>query len=152
MKAADKMTDKDRPRRVAVVLFNLGGPDGPDSVQPFLYNLFADKAIIGAPFGIRQGLAWLISTLRKKSAQANYAIMGGGSPLLPQTVAQAQALEAALNLGAKDQTSKVFIAMRYWKPCAKQTAKQVDCAALAVKLAGVRRSTDDHPRAVASPH
>jgi len=125
MKASDKMSDQDRPRRIAVVLFNLGGPDGPNSVQPFLYNLFADKAIIGAPFGIRQGLAWLISTLRKKSAQANYAIMGGGSPLLPQTVAQAQALEAALNLRAKDQTSKVFIAMRYWKPFAKQTAKQV---------------------------
>ncbi len=125
MKAQDAMGDKDRPQRIAVVLFNLGGPDGPDSVQPFLYNLFADKAIIGAPFGIRQALAWLISTLRKKSAQANYAIMGGGSPLLPQTVAQAKALEAALNDRANHQTTKVFIAMRYWKPFAKHTAKQV---------------------------
>jgi ferrochelatase len=120
----DKLANKP-PLRVAVVLFNLGGPDGPDSVQPFLYNLFADKAIIGAPFGVRQALAWLISTLRKKSAQANYAIMGGGSPLLPQTVSQANALQEALSTKAKDQTSKVFIAMRYWKPFAKQTAKDV---------------------------
>ena len=113
------------PRRVAVVLFNLGGPDGPNSVQPFLYNLFADKAIIGLPFGLRQALAWLISSLRKKSAQANYAIMGGGSPLLPQTLAQAEALSAALNQRAPQQETRVFVAMRYWKPFAKQTAKDV---------------------------
>jgi ferrochelatase len=119
------MTTSNPNKRVAVVLFNLGGPDGPDSVQPFLYNLFADKAIIGAPFGIRQALAWLISTLRKKSAQANYAIMGGGSPLLPQTRAQAEALEAVLNGPGADQVAKVFIAMRYWKPFSRETAKAV---------------------------
>ena len=125
MTVSNLETDQGPARRVAVVLFNLGGPDGPDSVQPFLYNLFADKAIIGAPFGIRQGLAWLISTLRKKSAQANYSIMGGGSPLLPQTLAQADALEARLNSQVENQTTKVFIAMRYWKPFSRETAKAV---------------------------
>ena len=73
------MTDK-----IAVVLFNLGGPDGPDAVQPFLKNLFSDKAIIRAPGPIRWMLANLISASRAKSARENYAKMGGGSPLLPR--------------------------------------------------------------------
>jgi protoheme ferro-lyase len=89
------VTKDQSTKKIAVVLFNLGGPDGPEAVQPFLYNLFADKAIIGAPAGIRQALAFMISTLRKKSAQANYNIMGGGSPILPQTTAQAEALARA---------------------------------------------------------
>ena len=112
-------------KKIAVVLFNLGGPDGPKAVQPFLYNLFADKAIIGAPAGVRQALAFLISTLRKKSAQANYNMMGGGSPILPQTTAQAEALSAVLNHDLKGDEAKVFIAMRYWHPFAKDTAKAV---------------------------
>ena len=45
-------------RRIAVVLFNLGGPDKPENVRPFLRNLFRDPAIIGAPGLIREALAW----------------------------------------------------------------------------------------------
>ncbi len=82
--------------RVAVVLFNLGGPDNQAAVKPFLFNLFRDPAIITLPAIARYPLAALISTTREKTAQANYAIMGGGSPLLPETQAQAAALEAAL--------------------------------------------------------
>ena len=29
-----------------VVLLNLGGPDSPEAVRPFLYNLFSDRQII----------------------------------------------------------------------------------------------------------
>jgi ferrochelatase len=112
-------------RRVAVVLFNLGGPDGPNAVRPFLYNLFKDPAIIGAPALIRYPLAAFISSTREKSAQANYAIMGGGSPLLPETEAQARALEAELAAAHPRDESRVFIAMRYWKPFAAQTARAV---------------------------
>lgn len=112
-------------KKLAVVLFNLGGPDGPDSVQPFLFNLFRDPAIIGLPAPARYALAALISTTRKKSAQANYAIMGGGSPLLPETKAQAQALEAALSIAAPELETRIFIAMRYWNPRAKATAAEV---------------------------
>jgi ferrochelatase len=107
----------DQPtKKIAVVLFNLGGPDGPKAVQPFLYNLFADKAIIGAPAGIRQAFAFMISTLRKKSAQANYNIMGGGSPIMPQTTAQAEALSAAMSSKIDGAEVQLFIAMRYWHP------------------------------------
>ena len=111
--------------RLAVVLFNLGGPDGPKAVRPFLFNLFSDPAIIGAPGFVRLPLAALISTTRAKSARASYAMMGGGSPLLPETRAQAAALEMALAGRSGEHESKVFIAMRYWKPMSEETAKAV---------------------------
>ena len=111
--------------RIAVVLFNLGGPDGPKAVRPFLYNLFKDPAIIGAPAFVRYPLAALISTTREKSAQANYALMGGGSPILPETKAQADALQTRLSTLRPGDEVKTFIAMRYWKPFTKETAAEV---------------------------
>lgn len=109
--------------RLAVVLFNLGGPDSLKAVKPFLFNLFRDPAIIQLPAVARYPLAALISTTREKPAQANYALMGGRSPLLPETEAQAKALEATLK--AEGHDARVFIAMRYWKPFADETAKAV---------------------------
>ena len=111
-------------RRVAVVLFNLGGPDSLEAVKPFLYNLFRDPAIIGLPWPFRQLVARLISTTREKSAQANYAIMGGASPLVPETQAQAGALEARFADDAQVEV-KTFLAMRYWKPFTEDAAKAV---------------------------
>jgi ferrochelatase len=112
-------------RKLAVVLFNLGGPDGPKAVRPFLFNLFSDPAIIGLPAIARLPLAALISTTRAKSARANYDVMGGASPLLPETKAQAAALEAVLAERAGDTEAKVFIAMRYWRPMSDETARAV---------------------------
>ena len=109
--------------KLAVVLFNLGGPDSPAAVRPFLFNLFRDPAIIQLPAIARYPLAALISATRNKTAQANYAIMGGRSPLLPETEAQARALEAELR--GKGHEARVFIAMRYWKPFATETAEAV---------------------------
>jgi len=111
--------------KLAVVLFNLGGPDSLKAVKPFLFNLFRDPAIITSPAAVRYPLAALISTTREKTAQANYAMMGGASPLLPETGAQARALEAALKAKDPDIEARCFIAMRYWKPFAKETAAQV---------------------------
>jgi ferrochelatase len=111
--------------RIAVVLFNLGGPDGPDAVRPFLRNLFADPAIIGAPAPIRLGLAELISRTRERSAKANYAVMGGASPLNAGTIAQGEALRARLAQLRPGDEVKVFVAMRYWRPFTSETAAQV---------------------------
>ena len=116
-------------RRIAVVLFNLGGPDGPDAVKPFLFNLFNDPAIIAAPGFVRTPLAKLISSRREKSAQANYAIMGGGSPLLPETEKQAAVLTANLSAGLPDDTVQCFIAMRYWHPFVEEAARAVEAFA-----------------------
>ncbi|HEY2178873.1 MAG TPA: ferrochelatase [Caulobacteraceae bacterium] len=110
-------------RRVAVVLFNLGGPEGPADVAPFLTNLFSDRAIIDLPGPARLPLAALIARARQRVAVANYAAMGGGSPLLAETRRQAAALEGALAKGGLD--AKVFIAMRYWRPGAGEAAREV---------------------------
>ncbi|MCB8880965.1 ferrochelatase [Acidisoma cellulosilytica] len=101
-----------RPR-VAVVLFNLGGPDNQEAVRPFLMNLFKDPAILRVPPFIRPFLARYIAHKRVPVAQENYRLMGGGSPLLPLTERQADALEADLS---QDWDMKCFIAMRYWHP------------------------------------
>ena len=106
--------------RVAVVLLNLGAPDRQDSVRPFLKNMFSDPAILSVPGPVRFVLSRLISTLRAKKARAIYARLGGGSPLLPNTAAQAGALETALGPG-----HRVFLAMRYWHPRAAETVAQV---------------------------
>ncbi len=112
-------------RRIAVVLFNLGGPDRPESVRPFLFNLFRDPAILGAPAPIRLALAALISTTRAPSARNNYAMMGGGSPLLPETEKQATALRVKLQAELPNDEVGIFIAMRYWHPLTERTAKDV---------------------------
>ena len=108
-------------RRVAVVLFNLGGPDRPEAIGPFLRNLFSDPAILRVPFFVRPLLARLIASRRLAPATANYALLGGRSPLLELTEAQAVALAAAL----PDLETRCFIAMRYWHPCSDGTARAV---------------------------
>jgi ferrochelatase len=105
--------------RTAVVLFNLGGPDSLDAVRPFLFNLFNDPAIIAAPWPIRFLLATYLSRKRAPIARQIYMKIGERSPLLEQTQAQAQALEAELGPG-----HKTFIAMRYWHPFASEALKQ----------------------------
>jgi ferrochelatase len=108
--------------RRAVVLMNLGGPDSPQAVRPFLYNLFSDPAIIRLPAILRHPLAWLIARRRSTVAGEIYAHLGGASPLLANTEAQARALEAVLGDG--DDT-RCFIAMRYWHPMTAETVAAV---------------------------
>jgi len=108
--------------RLAIVLFNLGGPDGQAAVEPFLFNLFSDKAIIGAPQPILWLLARLISRRRAPVAREIYAKIGGGSPLLANTLAQARALESAL---ADVGEVRAFVCMRYWHPMAPAVAREV---------------------------
>ena len=119
------MTGTVSGRRIAVVLFNLGGPDDQASVKPFLFNLFNDPAIIGLPQPFRTALARLISSRRETGAQANYALMGGGSPLLPESRKQAAALSSALAARLPGDEVRAFIAMRYWSPLSETTAVEV---------------------------
>lgn len=102
--------------KIAVILFNLGGPDNLKSVKPFLFNLFTDENIIRLPWFARYPLAWLISTLRNKKATAIYEKLGGKSPINEQTYAQAEAVEKKLAEKNSDNQYKTFIAMRYWHP------------------------------------
>lgn len=109
--------------RLAVVLFNLGGPDSPDAVEPFLFNLFNDKAIIGAPAPVRRILARFIARRRLSVAREIYARLGGASPLLPLTLEQARALEG--RLVDRGHTARVVVSMRYWHPRADDVAREV---------------------------
>jgi ferrochelatase len=104
----------------AVVLFNLGGPDRIDAVEPFLFNLFNDPAVIGLPAILRRPFAKYIAHRRAPIARGIYDKLGGGSPIFPNTEAQAAALQATL-----DAETRVFIAMRCWHPFADETARAV---------------------------
>jgi protoporphyrin/coproporphyrin ferrochelatase len=103
------------PKKLAVVLFQLGGPDSQAAVEPFLYNLFCDPDIINFPgsFLARKPLAKLISVTRSKTAGQHYAAIGGGSPIRRLTEQQARALELALRPHIPART---IVAMRYWHP------------------------------------
>jgi ferrochelatase len=109
-------------KKTAVILFNLGGPDSLEAVQPFLFNLFNDAAIIQIPQPFRFLLAKLISSRRAKKAQKIYSILGGKSPLLDTTLAQAYSLERELSFVGN---FKVFTVMRYYHPFAKEVVKKV---------------------------
>jgi ferrochelatase len=111
--------------KTAVVLMNLGGPDGLQAVRPFLFNLFNDPAIIDLPQPFRWCLARIISGRRAPIAREIYEILGGSSPLLANTRQQADALESILDDEETSSRFKVFITMRYWHPFSNETAAAV---------------------------
>jgi ferrochelatase len=115
-------------RRVGIVLFQLGGPDTLEAIEPFLYNLFCDPDIIDFPFARigRKALAKLISTTRSRKVQHHYATIGGGSPIRPNTERQARALERELRKRGID--AHCFVAMRYWHPFTAEAIEQLRSA------------------------
>lgn len=130
---------------IGVLLLNLGGPDELNAVRPFLYNLFSDRDIIRlGPSFLQKPIAWLISTFRSSKSRDMYVMIGGRSPILEITTAQAEALEKILNrdmfrsgtlengeqakLFGKDvqgPTFKVYVGMRYWHPYIKDTVNRI---------------------------
>ena len=82
--------------RKAIILFNLGGPDKLENVEPFLFNLFFDPAILNLPAFFRYFLAKLIANRRAPTAKKIYEELGGSSPILQLTEEQASALESKL--------------------------------------------------------
>jgi ferrochelatase len=113
-------------KKIAVILFNLGGPDGLESIQPFLFNLFYDPAIIRLPNPFRFLIAKFASYRRLAKAREIYGEIGGRSPILENTRNQARQLEKMLHETSYDPQYKIFIAMRYWHPFADEAARAVD--------------------------
>ena len=109
----------------AVILFNLGGPDKLENVEPFLFNLFNDPAILNLPSFIRYPLAKLIANRRAPTAKKIYQELGGSSPILKLTQEQSFSLEQSLNKNDKDSEYKCFIVMRCWHPRAENVINQV---------------------------
>src|ERR1043166_6029374 len=115
-------------RRIAVIVFQLGGPDTLEAIEPFLFNLFCDPDIIdfpGARIG-RRPLAKLISSTRAKKVQHHYAVIGGGSPIRRFTEQQARALELCLLEAGVN--ARCFVAMRYWHPFTAEAIEQLKAA------------------------
>jgi ferrochelatase len=112
-------------RRIGVVLFQLGGPDTLEAIEPFLFNLFCDPDIIDFPFARigRKPLAKLISSTRARKVQHHYATIGGGSPIRRFTEQQARALQRKLAESGLD--ARCFVAMRYWHPFTAQAIEQL---------------------------
>lgn len=111
-------------QKIAVVLMNLGGPLKEADIKPFLFNFFMDKNIIGAPLPIRWLLAkWIAFKRGRGAAKTSYAALGGKSPLLENTEAQAKALE--LLLQKTWPQLKVFVTMRYWHPMSPDVVRAV---------------------------
>ena len=108
--------------RVAVVLMNLGGPDSLAAVEPFLFNLFSDPAIISLPAWLRLPLASFIASRRTPKAIGIYEKIGGGSPIVGQTEAQARALEEALG---PEHEWRGYVCMRYWHPMTERVVQSV---------------------------
>ena len=109
----------------AVILFNLGGPDKLENVEPFLFNLFNDPAILNLPTFFRYPLAKLISNRRAPTAKKIYEELGGSSPILKLTKEQSVALELRLNRENGSSEYKCFIVMRCWHPRAENVVKDV---------------------------
>jgi ferrochelatase len=115
---------KSGENKIAVVLFQLGGPDSIESIQPFLYNLFSDPDIINFPgaFLARRYIAKLISLSRAKIVAMNYQQIGGRSPIIDLTFAQANELQKKLDAIF---SAKVFVAMRYWHPSTEEVVREL---------------------------
>ena len=109
----------------AIILFNLGGPDKIENVEPFLFNLFNDPAILNLPTFLRYPLAKLISNRRAPVAKKIYEELGGASPILELTKEQSGALEKKINQDQEIDEYKCFIVMRCWHPRAEQVIKEV---------------------------
>lgn len=121
------MSNRNHGKRVGIVLFQLGGPDSLEAVEPFLYNLFSDPDIIQFPFArlARPTLAQVFSSRRARRVQQHYASIGGKSPLRERTEQQAAALENELQ---KTLDARVFVAMRYWHPRTEEAVERVRAA------------------------
>ena len=109
----------------AIILFNLGGPDKIENVEPFLFNLFNDPAILNLPTFIRYPLAKLISNRRAPIAKKIYKELGGSSPILTLTREQSSVLEKNLNQTQTGDEYKCFIVMRCWNPRAEDVIEDV---------------------------
>ena len=104
---------------IGVILLNLGGPDSIDAVRPFLYNLFSDREIIRlGPSFLQKPIAALIIGMKLRKTLAAYNLIGGKSPLLDITSAQAKALEEMLHM-------RVYVGMRYWHPFTEESLEQM---------------------------
>lgn len=115
----------DPSRRTGLVLCGMGGPDGPDAVEPFLRNLFRDPQIFPVPPLLAPVLGWAIAKRRSPAVRERYRLVSPDSvtPQLGTTRRQGELL--ARRLGAAGLDVVPGIAMRYWRPFPDQAAREL---------------------------
>lgn len=110
--------------RIGIILLNMGGPEKPEDIRPFLFNIFSDREIIRlGPALLQKPLAWYIARKRAPKSTATYARIGGGSPITRITLTQQRALQQAL---AGHGDFVVTTAMRYWHPSTETALKRLE--------------------------
>jgi len=119
------MSEIIKNKKIAIVLFNLGGPDSLESVKPFLFNLFFDKYIIRLPAFFRYFVAWIISSKREKIAKDIYKSIGGKSPIIEETQKQIDALKKVLKSDLIADF-EVFMCMRHWHPMSTEIVDKIE--------------------------
>lgn len=116
-----------RPGRPwALVALNMGGPDTLEAVEPFLRNLLSDPELVRLPFPMslfQKPFSRFAARRRLAHARHGYEHLGGGSPLLGNTRAQAEGI--ARELTALGVETRPFVAMRYWHPFASEAADAI---------------------------
>lgn len=106
-------------KRVGIVLFQLGGPDSLEAVEPFLLNLFLDPDIIPlGPLGLlRRPIAKYVSSRRAIPVAGRYAQIGRRSPIGILTERQRTRLVEAVSPYVEPVA---VTAMRYWHPLTEE--------------------------------
>ncbi|MDR0329537.1 MAG: ferrochelatase, partial [Rickettsia sp.] len=121
----ENLNTKISQKKIAIVLFNLGGPNSLNSVKRFLFNLFYDKAIISLPNPLRFILAKIISITRNKKSQKIYSLVGNNSPILQETESQKAAITEKLKQ-TLNEDFKIFLAMRYSYPDSEEAVRKIN--------------------------
>ncbi len=106
--------------REAVLITYMGAPSKTEEIKPFLYRLFSDRDLInfGVPPFLQKPLAYLIATFRTPKVKPQYEAIGGGSPLVANSLEQAELIE-------KETGLKTFVGMLYSEPLLEKTARDI---------------------------
>ena len=117
---------------LGLVALNLGGPDSLDDVEPFLHRLLSDPDVVQLPWPLRPWLARTVARRRGPESRANYAQIGGRSPIREETTAQAAAVAA--ELGRRGVPVRPVVAMAAWHPFADEAVAELVARAVALPL------------------
>jgi ferrochelatase len=118
------------PDPLGIVVLNLGGPDSPAAVEPFLRHLFADPDVVqlGWARPLQSLLARCIARRRAPLSRAAYQQIGGRSPIAAESAEQARAVAAALSL--RGRPALPFVAMACWRPFSAEAVAAMRAASV----------------------
>ncbi|XP_059171681.1 ferrochelatase, mitochondrial-like isoform X2 [Physella acuta] len=110
--------------KTGIMMMNLGGPENQQEVHDFLLRLFMDKDLI--PLPAQSQLAPMIAKRRTPRIQAQYAKIGGGSPIKRWTQLQGQGMVEILDkISPASAPHKFYIGFRYANPLTEDTIEQM---------------------------